>query len=130
MASEDFILGRGKVLINGRHVGNTPKFGFLGTQDDGIVRIMFATDNISAENLMRYFDALVGGIPGQRVEYEPANPQGRQIGFVFPNVKILAGPWQFKDDDWQQLGFLGEVEGLNGRLFDYKYDGESRHLKG
>lgn len=115
---ENYILGRGEIHVDGRYIGNSPSFHFLPSKPDKIIRIGFATDVISEENLTLYFKAQSGELPVSIV-YKADNPIGRNINFIFPNVKLGAGKYEFKGDTWQKINFIGEVHLDGDRFFDF-----------
>ncbi|MEN3144634.1 hypothetical protein ABDF71_21830 [Ochrobactrum sp. WV_118_8] len=109
------VLGRGEVSIDGRYIGNTPKFD-LRMSKAGKLRVEFDCDDISQENIQMFFTCDAG-----RVSFKARNVVGPNIDISIPRVEFKR-QWSLKTaDNWMALRFTGKAVAVNGTLLEYTY---------
>jgi hypothetical protein len=103
----DLVLGRGRLSICDRYLGNTTEvtLGYF----DSSRSLQITTDCMSPENMMLWLQAFQ---ISQRVwiSYEARNPQGRNTNWKFANVILTGVNHPLKSGgSWQELSFVGEL---------------------
>lgn len=97
------VLGRGKVFVNQRYVGNTPHAEIVHLPD-GLI-FVFITQDISDENL----DMLTDWPAKVVVDFKAVNPFGRNMNYRGTG-QFREGRLSLKTDDWQGIRFVVECD--------------------
>jgi len=111
-APRPYILGRGKVEVDGRYIGNTPYAGFAFMRGKYFFR--FGTEYITPENILMFFR--IDRANRTMINYIPANPFGPQIGFQIIGF-LRAREFDLKSENWQTLDFEMEIQKAPGTNF-------------
>ncbi len=95
--TENFTIGRGKVHVNNRYVGNTARAEVV---DCGVLAFEFDCEDISPENLAMFF----GPVDLANIEYVAKNPHGANIDLEMTG-NLYPVRWPMKGEQWTFLSF-------------------------
>ncbi len=104
MSAQKFVVGRGKVYISGRYIGNTPEVRIL---DPGTIFVR--CENMSDENIDMI---LAGPLSNVDFSYRSSNPVGGKTDFAIRSSQISFDALDLKGDQFMSFGFTvrGDVE--------------------
>lgn len=97
----DYVLGRGRVYIDGAYIGNTPQVTFF--YEEGELKIA-VTCGAMSKNVLGKVTA--GPREGALLRYVSCNPIGRSTSFTAEDGKLVVEPFDLKTDDWMTAKFI------------------------
>lgn len=98
--SKNYTLGRGKILVDGHYLEETPVATFVSTPEGPAFD--FETQTISPDNLAMFFEHME---PRDRtVVFQAHNPSGLNVNYRIVG-KLQAVEFPLKGDNWQVLKF-------------------------
>lgn len=93
-----YTLGRGRLFIDGRYIGNTPYCRIAFRPES--YSVLFGADVISEENKALF----LGGSRVVALVYESRNPAGNRTSFTAGGLLLPSGA-DLKGDEWVTLDF-------------------------
>lgn len=111
---KSYIMGRGKIFLDGEYLGNSMPLNLTVTRKDGKVKrfIEFTLDSFTPENIARWFGRASGSkMPVVKIEFKSQNPVGPRVDFELPRVKLKPTTMLVKNgDDWSKMTFRGKCK--------------------
>lgn len=98
--TSDYVMGRGKIEVDGRYVGITREASFWPGGVSDKLLFIFAMESITAENHELFFSP----VPERSatIVYRAQNPVGRQIDYHLEGV-LRRRRFDLKSEGWQAM---------------------------
>tara|TARA_Y100000593_G_scaffold83521_2_gene157531 strand:+ start:34828 stop:35376 length:549 start_codon:yes stop_codon:yes gene_type:complete len=97
----DYVLGRGRISIDGAYIGSTPQVTLF--YEGEVLKIAVTCDAITTNTLNKI---VAGPRKGAFLRYTSCNPIGRKTGFIASDATMAVEPFDLKTDNWMTAKFI------------------------